>query len=104
MNKRLRKKKHVGEFQEFGFKVHGMMQAGTSAADQDAFLDRWIDFVEARELCFGGGSAKDSFEGFVALSYPGSATAEDRAAAEAHLKADTRVASFTVGPLVDAWR
>ncbi|WP_080682026.1 50S ribosome-binding protein YggL [Sorangium cellulosum] len=66
MNKRLHKKKRVGEFKELGFELLGDLRAGISNDDIDAFVDRLVVVAEARKLCFGGGGGRDGkFEGFV---------------------------------------
>jgi uncharacterized protein YggL (DUF469 family) len=81
MRRRLRKKKHLGEFQELGFAVRAGLRAGLSGSDLEAFFDRWIDAVEARQLAFGGGGGYDNkFEGFITLAGRGSATDDDRLA------------------------
>lgn len=59
MNKRLRKKKRVGEFTELGFELLGYIRPGISNDDIDAFVDRLIVVVEARRLGFGGGGGCD---------------------------------------------
>ena len=53
MKKRLRKKKHFGEFKELGFEVRGDLRPGLSGNDLEAFVDRLIEIVEARSLAFG---------------------------------------------------
>jgi uncharacterized protein YggL (DUF469 family) len=52
LNKRLRKKKRVGEFQELGFEVRGELRPGVAGAQLDAFVDRFLAQVEARQLGF----------------------------------------------------
>ena len=59
MKKRLRKKKHLGEFKELGFEVRGDLRPGLSGNDLEAFVDRLIDIVDARSLAFGGGAGRD---------------------------------------------
>jgi hypothetical protein len=64
MNKRLRKKKCVGEFKEFGFELFADLRSGISDDDIEAFVDRLIVVVEVRKLAFGGGGGRDGkFEG-----------------------------------------
>jgi uncharacterized protein YggL (DUF469 family) len=66
VKKRLRKKKHLGEFKVLGFKVRGDLRPGLSGNDIEAFVDRLIDVVEARSLAFGGGAGRDDkLDGFV---------------------------------------
>ena len=105
MNKRLRKKRRVGEFKELGFELLGELRPGTSDDDVEAFVDRLIVAVEARKLGFGGGGGRDGkFEGFVTRMGRGSATEEDRTALDAFLAGDVDVVRHEVGALKDAWR
>lgn len=105
MNKRLRKKKHIGEFKELGFEVLADLRGGLSPQELDAFLDRWIDAVEARQLGFGGGGGgrDGKFEGFVARAGRGSATDDDRAALASFLGGNAAVVRHEVRELRDAW-
>lgn len=104
MNKRLRKKKRVGEFKELGFELHGDLQPGLARADLEAFVDRLIDVVEARKLAFGGGAVRDDkLDGFVTRMGRGSATEEDCAALAAFLAGDEAIVRHEVGQLRDAW-
>lgn len=104
MNKRLRKKKRVGEFKELGFELRGNLRPAISDDEIEAFVDRLIDVVEARELAFGGGAGRDDkLDGFVTHMGRGSATEDDRAALAAFLKGDAAVVRHEVGGLRDAW-
>jgi len=104
MNKRLRKKKRVGEFKELGFELLGDLRPGISNDDTDAFVDRIIVVVEARNLGFGGGDGRDDkLDGFVTRMGHGSATEDDRAALAAFLEGDAAVVRHDVGALRDAW-
>ena len=97
MKKRLRKKKHLGEFKELGFEVRGDLRPGLCGNDLEAFVDRLIDVVEARSLAFGGGAGRDDkLEGFVTRAGRGSATEEDRAALAAFLDGDKEIAGHEV--------
>lgn len=99
MRRRLRKKKHLEEFREDGFKVRAQISL---EADFEAFIDRLIDAVEARRLGVTGGGDKD-FQGFVAHLGRGTATEADREALGRFFAADPAVAQHEVGALVDAW-
>jgi uncharacterized protein YggL (DUF469 family) len=104
MNKRLRKKKRVGEFKELGFELLGDLRPGICDDDIDAFVDRLIVVVEARKLGFGGGGGRDGkFEGFVTRMGRGSATEDDRTALAAFLAGDVDIVRHEVGVLKDAW-
>lgn len=61
MKKRLRKKKHIGEFSEYGIEIR-MINANTAmtAEDMDKFADDLLDYVDSRKWLSGGGwSLKD---------------------------------------------
>jgi len=99
MNRRLRKKKRVGEFKELGFEVRGDLRPGLSGDDIEAFMDRLIDVVEARSLAFGGGAGRaDKLDGFITRDGRGSATEEDRAALAAFLDGDAEIARRALAP------
>ena len=104
MKKRLRKKKHFGQFKELGFEVRGDLRPGLSGNDLEAFVDRLIEIVEARSLAFGRGAGRDDkLDGFVTRAGRGSATEEDRAALAAFLDGEREVAGHEVRALRDAW-
>lgn len=111
MRKRLRKKRHLGEYREYGFHV----VAHHADMDDETFLIPFLDFIERRNL--GGGG---SFEGgmFISRLCPhgrcqscerkygrdrmfGPVTDADREAVVAWLR--ERGALAEAGPLVDAW-
>lgn len=104
MKKRLRKKKRVGEFTQYGFEVRVLFREGTSEREIDAFVDAWTDAVEARGLMYGGGTDERTMNVFVTRAARGSATEEDRAALGRFLEASSVVLAPGVGELVDAWR
>lgn len=102
--RRLRKKLHLGDFQELGFSVEvRLMPSAVPTFDQA--LDAWIDFVESRTWAFGGGGSMDSrkFWGFVTRFGSGTLTEEDRRAAKTWLNETSWTEGGEVGPLQDAW-
>jgi len=104
VKKRLRKKKHLGEFRELGFELSGALQPGVSNDDINAFVDRLIGVIETRSLLFGGGvGGDDNFGGFVTRDGRGSATEDDRAALREFLSSERQFTRFDVGALRDAW-
>ena len=102
MRKRLRKKKRVGEFREFGFAVAFRLDPNLVETEVDAFVDDLIDIVEDHDLGFGGGG-KLEWQGYVTRLSRGSATDSDRETLNAFLQHDSRVKAVAVGPLNDAW-
>ena len=99
-SRRLRKKLHLGEFQEFGFMVDIELVADVSPEAREAFVEALlVDVIDARCLAYGGGE----LGGFVCGYEKPSATEEDRAALREWLSARSEVLSADVGELVDAW-
>jgi hypothetical protein len=102
-SRRLRKKLHIGEFQEWGFSIEIRLTPGEESTFDQA-LDAWLGFVETHGWAFGGGGSVDerNFNGFVSRSDRGSLTEEDHQIAETWLKETLWVKEGTVGPLQDA--
>ncbi len=101
MKKRLRKKLHRGEFQEFGFPVAWQFSPALDSEGCELFFDALIGKVEAAGLSFGGGGGPEGGSGFLCLAKRGSASEKDRVQlAEWFRKLEIEV---TVGPLEDAW-
>ncbi len=102
MKKRIRKKKHVGEFQELGFDVEAALRPGMDRDAVDAFGDRFIAHIEAHHLAFGGGIGP-TVGGFVTRFGRGSAAEGDRASVTSFLASDPDVVHHEIGDLRDAW-
>jgi uncharacterized protein len=65
MKKRLRKKLHKGEFQEFGFDILIQFKQTISFDKKEVFIDDFIELIEELNLLFGGGGSELSLEGFI---------------------------------------
>jgi uncharacterized protein YggL (DUF469 family) len=104
VRKRLRKKLHVGEFQELGFEVYFRVADNLSYDAFDAVVDTFISqAIEAHGLLCGGGGTNPEWSVFVTPQGRGSATEEHRQAIAAWLAARPEVSTVQIGPLVDAW-
>jgi len=104
MNRRLRKKKRIGEFQEYGFPVQFSFASTLTIDERNALLDDWIaNAIEANGLQFGGGGGSNVWEGYVTLASEGSASEDHRRTVENWLKLDPRIVKYRVGSLTDAW-
>ena len=103
--KRQRKKLHLAEFQEFGFRVRFQFsQEFTEAQLKHLMGDFMVNSIEKGGLMFVGGGTLDRWEGFVVLDASrGSATEEHRQLVTEWLESRPEVTEFEVGPLVDAW-
>ena len=98
MKKRLRKKKRLGDFREYGFEVAFRMRP---QSDSDTVFDAFIrEAIEANGLLFGG--SPDG--GFVTSQVRrASATEADREAVGNWLQRRAEVFDIHVCELRDAW-
>ena len=76
MKKRLRKKKKLGEFVEYGFEVRILFEPPLN--DTDVWLDKLIDFVEMLDLGVGGGYSRYEANFYVTALKRNSLTEADR--------------------------
>ncbi len=103
MNKRMRKKHHVGEFEQLGFALTFTLGDGVSDEGVDRFIEEFVArFLEPRDLACGGSTGR-SWEVFVSKPNGRSVTEDDRVAASAWLGAWPGVEGIQMGPLEDAW-
>ena len=104
MNKRLRKKLRVGEFQEMGFELRFQLPADYDESAQKRFFDSFIDqAIEANALAYGG-ACKRQWGGFVASIRRGSDMEQHRRSVRQWLDDHRDVSAIVVGSLEDAWR
>lgn len=114
MNRRIRKKRRIGEFNYKGFKVTCTFDP--PLADVDRVLDEYIAFCEAHNLGTGGGMSDKTFEQFVTeigrprrlgggrYWYPDvHATEADRALVWDYLSKLPGVQYLAVSGLIGAW-
>jgi uncharacterized protein YggL (DUF469 family) len=91
VRKRLRKKLHVGEFQELGFEVRFQVADNLSYDAFDTVVDAFISqAIEAHGLLCGGGGTNPEWSVFVTRVGRGSATEGHRQAIETWLVARPR--------------
>lgn len=101
-SRRLRKKMHLGEFQELGFSVSWTFAAGTSEADIDATLDAFVDeVIEPNGLAYDG-SGYLQWEGLICLQKTGKCTDEQRKQVREWLEA-RQLSDVKVTELFDVW-
>jgi uncharacterized protein YggL (DUF469 family) len=106
LNRRQRKKLHVGEFQELVFEVRVQFRQLLDDAALDTFLDEFIEYIESRQLVVGGMGGQlplTTTDGVVSTWGRGSPTEEDRSAVVNWLLQRPEVASAAAGDLVDGW-
>lgn len=99
-SRRLRKKLHLAEFQEWGFDVETVLKEPLVGTAEEELLIAFVEeVIEPRNLIYGGGLTC----GYVCKAGGESATEEDRAAVRDWLQARTEFASVAVQELSDAW-
>ncbi len=103
MRKRLRKKLHRGEYQEFGFRIEWRFHAPLSGPTFDTFMDALIEFIEDRGLTFGGGTDTVSGSGFVCRAKNGATLEADRVQLQEWFHSHPEVVSVHADQLEDAW-
>lgn len=106
MNKRLRKKKHLGEFRQMGFSAECRLRSGLSSAEFDKFTDEFIaQAIEANRLVFGGGGSPDrGWSGVVCRDHSHDSTTDGNKAAVRHwLERRPEVESFRLSDFWDVW-
>ena len=101
MKKRLRKKKHVGEFAVFGASVAVRLADGT---DFDSFLDAFLeDAIEANGCYFGGGGQKDRLSGVIELGRKIDLPEERLKNVMYWLDRNSNVTNYVTGEISDLW-
>lgn len=104
LKKRLRKKKHLGEFQEFGFEVTVNFDKGFNKNKFDKFRHDFIFEIEKNKLLCGGGGDYKIWEVFIISKRKfTSPTNDNRKDLKIWLENYPVVESFKIGELKDAW-
>lgn len=104
LKRRLRKKFHIGEFQELGFEISVEFKSNLSETDFDKFYNEFIEEIEENKLLFGGGGGPEVCQGFVTSSIKyQSPTDEQREKIKIYLESLPDIAKCDVGKLKDAW-
>ena len=101
MKKRVRKKKRLAEFKEFGVPVAIKRK---QKSNFDAFLDEFLEqAIESNECCFGGSGNDDYLEGFIELGKATYNPEEKLRKIFEWLDARPDIEKYVTGDLVDAW-
>lgn len=104
MRKRLRKKKHLGEFREYG--VYFAIRFDKTSRNMDAFLDAFVlEAIEANS-CYcgvGGKTDGDLITGFIELGRDTDNFMGRLAAIKAWVSAQSDILAYVFSPLTDAW-
>jgi uncharacterized protein YggL (DUF469 family) len=101
MKKRLRKKRHCGEFTEWG---RQLVATRNTEQDADAFHDAFImEAIEANDCYCGGSLADDQIDVIVELGRMSDDPEAKFAKVTAWLDARADVEGWRAGPLFDLW-
>jgi uncharacterized protein YggL (DUF469 family) len=100
MKKRLRKKRRLGEFREWGCVVDIALK---SPGDLDRFLDIFVEWVEDLDCYCGGGGAGTSLSMMVELGRRDREPASLRARLLERVESCPLVSAVSATPLFDMW-
>lgn len=106
LNRRQRKKLHVGEFQELVFEITITFREPLDESACEVLWDAFIDLVEARRLLVGGLGGRlplIATDGIVSAQGRGSPTEEDRQTLLHWVRQRPEVAGADAGEFVDGW-
>ena len=101
MKKRLRKKKHIGEFAEWGREL--TVQRNTKEGFDDFFFAFIDEAIEANGLTCGGGGSEDSLSVIIELGARNDPQDERIEQVKKWLDDRQDVQDYKVGELVDVW-
>ena len=94
MNKRIRKKKHLGEFTEWGFTI--------SFSTEIDLWDRLIDMIESNDLSIGGGGSLPNYFCFIVEHNKHKMTDQHRQIVRTWLE-ENNCTNINIGDLIDLW-
>ncbi len=101
MKKRLRKKKYIGEFKEWGVTIS---IARSKDADFETFLEEFVEqSMESNRCYFTGTGEKKHLEGFIDLGRSLDQAEAKLAKVNAWLDTRSDVKKHATGQLTDAW-
>lgn len=105
MRKRLRKKKRIGEFQEFAFLTGCRLVDNLEEETVDSFIDTFVEkAIEDNGLAvMGGGSGREFGWSVVTERSRGTVCEEQRRMVEKWMTQRSEVEAYYVSPLIDAW-
>ena len=102
MNKRLRKKRRLGEFREDCFELSFEIASSLDDKGVDSLTDDFIEMIESNRLQYGGGGIR-IWSGIVSGPWRGSVTMADRSTVLVWLAEHPNVLDANAGELRDEW-
>lgn len=104
LKKRLRKKFHLVEFQEFGFEVSVNFKKEMNKAKSDKFWREFIEEIENNNLICGGGGDLEYFEVFVTSKQKlKSPTENERVKIKNWLENYSGIENYSISYFKNAW-
>ena len=101
MKRRLRKKKHLGEFAEWG---RQLIAIRNTKMDADSFQDAFIiEAIEGNECCCGGSLSDDKIDVIVELGRISEDPVNKFVKVTAWLDTRSDIEGWKAGPLFDLW-
>lgn len=101
-NRRLRKKLHLGEFQELGFTVKFSFPEGTSRDDVNKVIDQFLDDVIAPNGLAFEGYGLLNWEGVICLREVGHCTIEHQTLIKNALE-KANLENIQISDIFDIW-
>lgn len=103
MKKRLRKKRHVGEFREYAFRLDIKLNVGYPSPEFEKFVDDFIlDCIEGQGMSCSG-SLGETCEQIIEAQDARTTNQQHIDAVKTWMEKCPAVESFTLGELKDAW-
>lgn len=101
MKKRIRKKKHLGEFRILGAEV--LIKLNSKDA-YDTFHNDFITHaIEGNDCFFGGGGIGDKIEGLIELGFVSDGPESRLKEIKEWLKSREDILTYQLGRITDAW-
>jgi uncharacterized protein YggL (DUF469 family) len=104
LKRRLCKKFHSGEFQEFGFEVFVNFKKGTDENQFDKFWHYFISEIEKNGLVCGGGGDYNCWQAVITSERKfASPTSNDKERIRIWLENCSEVVNYKIGEFLDSW-
>lgn len=104
MKKRLRKKLHIGEFQELGFSLSFTLKGEQTPEELESFVELFLTHaIDPQGLCYAGSGSQTQWDGLVMLNAMGSVSEEQRKSVISWFEKAENVENLDASELLDVW-